>query len=59
MDSLPAQCSQQCNAMLTLFSIAIFPRIQQIIVVARLFRKLKKFVAIWRRKNSLERMTAI
>lgn len=58
MNSLPAQRSQQGDAALTLFAVAMFPGIQQVVVVSRLISEMEILVAVGSWEDSLERMAA-
>jgi hypothetical protein len=46
MNAFPAQCPEECNAAVTLFTITLFPGVEKIIVVSRLLGKMKIFVTI-------------
>jgi hypothetical protein len=56
MNSLPTQSSQQGDAALTLFAVALFPGIQQVVVVAWLIGKVKILVAVGSWEDSLKWM---
>lgn len=45
MNALPAQRSQKCNSAVALFTITMFPRVQQVVVVTRLIGKMKILMA--------------
>lgn len=54
MEALPAQGAKQANSIFTLFAVAMFPRIKEIVIVSRLVGEMKIFVAVWSWKNTLE-----
>jgi hypothetical protein len=56
MDSLPAERSQQGDAALTLFAVALFPCIQQVVIIARLIGEMEIFVTVGSWEDSLKRM---
>lgn len=54
MMSLPAQRSQNGNSSVALFTVTMFPRVQQVVVVARLIGEVQILVTVGRGEDALE-----